>query len=231
MKKTCAIIVAAGKSTRMGQNKQLIPIAKTTVIEYCLNQFQNTDAINAIVVVTSPELIPVLHSLNFSKIHKIVVGGNTRQESVLHGLDAVPEDCEFIAIHDGARPFAAPTLINSIIASAQQVGAAVPVIPVTSTVKRIDSSGKITETVDRDCLRLVQTPQVFEKKRYRQAIDRAIADRIDLTDDCQLFERLNWPIAAVNGSEENIKLTTPADIALAQIIAKRMNEDENWNRI
>ena len=122
-------------------------------------------------------------------------------------------------------------MINSIIASAQQVGAAVPVIPVTSTVKRIDSSGKITETVDRDCLRLVQTPQVFEKKRYRQAIDRAIADRIDLTDDCQLFERLNWPIAAVNGSEENIKLTTPADIALAQIIAKRMNEDENWNRI
>lgn len=231
MKKTCAIIVAAGKSTRMGQNKQLIPLGNTTVIEYCIDQFQKTETIDAIVVVTSPELMPILHHLNFSKIHKIVAGGSTRQESVIRGLDAVPKDCEFIAIHDGARPFASPTLINTLIISAQKVGAAVPVIPVTSTVKKIDSSGKITGTVDRDCLRLVQTPQVFEKDRYRQALERAIVDRVDLTDDCQLFERLNWSIAAVDGSEENIKLTTPADIALAQMIAERMNEYENRNRI
>ena len=231
MKKTCAIIVAAGKSTRMGQNKQLIPLGSTTVIEYCINQFQKTDAIDAIVVVTSRELISVLHNLNFSKIHKIVTGGNTRQESVMHGLAAVPQDCEFIAIHDGARPFASSALIKRVITSAHEVGAAVPVIPITSTVKQIDSSGRIAETVDRDCLRLVQTPQIFEKNRYQQALDEAITDHVDLTDDCQLFERLGWAIATVDGSEENIKLTTPFDIALAQIIAKRMDEYENRNRI
>lgn len=230
-KHTCAIVVAAGRSTRMGQNKQRIPLGRLTVIERCLDQFQKAQTVDSIVIVTSVELMPVIRSLSCSKICAVIAGGDTRQESVLRGLRAVPQNCRYIAVHDGARPFASPALIDRVVRAAYDIGAAVPVIPVTSTVKQIDCSGKITGTIDREYLRLVQTPQVFERKRYQQALDRAIADRADLTDDCQLFERMGWPVAWVDGHEENIKLTTPADIALAQIIAQRMDEDENRNRV
>lgn len=230
-KHTCAIIVAAGRSTRMGRNKQMIPLGRMTVIERCLDQFQKSQTVDSIVVVTSAELLPIIRNLPFSKICAVIEGGNTRQESVLRGLRAVPQNCRYIAVHDGARPFTTPTLIDRVLHAAYDIGAAVPVIPVTSTVKRIDLSGRIIGTEDREYLRLVQTPQAFELEQYQRALDQAVAEHADLTDDCQLFERMGWPIAWVEGHEENIKLTTPTDIMLAQIIAQRRDDDENRNRL
>ncbi len=229
--RTCAIIVAAGRSTRMGQNKQLINIGNTTVIERCLQNFQNATTIDDIVVVTSAELCDYITKKVPAKVCAVIEGGATRQESVSRGLQAVPPSCQYIAIHDGARPFASPALIDRINMAAYKNGAAAPVIPVTSTVKLIDDTGKIIDTVDRDRLRLVQTPQCFDLEKYKPALKVAIEENADLTDDCQLFERQGWTTVWVEGREDNIKLTTPADIALAQIIAQRMDDDENRDRI
>ncbi len=229
--RTCAIIVAAGRSTRMGQNKQLINIGDTTVIDRCLQNFQNANTIDDIVVVTSPDLLAYIKEIAPPKVHAVIEGGATRQESVCRGLEAVPQNCRYLAIHDGARPFASPDLIDHVNRAAYENGAAAPVIPVTSTVKLIDDTGKIVDTVDRDRLRLVQTPQCFDREQYKTALSAALAENADLTDDCQLFERRGWTVVWVEGSECNIKLTTPVDIALAQIIGKRMDDDENRNRI
>lgn len=229
--RTCAIIVAAGRSTRMGQNKQLIKIGDTTVIGRCLQNFQKSQTVDDIVVVTSAELCDSISQEAPSKVCAVIEGGATRQESVSRGLQAVPPACRYIAIHDGARPFASPALIDRVNKAAHENGAAAPVIPVTSTVKLIDATGKIIDTVDRNRLRLVQTPQSFDLEQYRVALTAAIEENADLTDDCQLFERRQWAVVWVEGSENNIKLTTPADIALAQIIAQRMDDNENRDRI
>lgn len=217
---TCAILVAAGRSTRMGQNKLLLKLNGMPVLEYCIRQFQQAASIDSIVIVASPQLLPLVKSFSYSKIYAITEGGCSRQASVLCGLAAAPSETSHIAIHDGARPFASPDLIDSIVEQAHISGAAAPVIPITSTVKQVDCSGNITGTIDRERLKLVQTPQVFDLHRYHEALDCAIRENQDLTDDCQLFEQMGWPVTAVTGSEKNIKLTTPTDMIFAQIIAK-----------
>ncbi len=220
--KTCSIIVAAGKSTRMGTDKQRIAIGQKTVIERCLDNFQQAKHIDHIVVVTAKESIEYVTSIAPSKVCAVVEGGDSRQASVSLGLQAVPVDVEFVAIHDGARPFASPALIDALCECAYNSGAAVPVIPITSTVKQIHSNGTIISTIDRDCLRLVQTPQVFNMKQYQKAL--AHVDGMDYTDDCQLFEKLSIPVVWINGDERNIKITTPHDLLLAQLIEQRMDE-------
>lgn len=220
--KTCAIIVAAGKSTRMGTDKQRIMIGEKTVLEHCLDNFHAAKNIDYMVIVTSKELVTYVKSLNQPKVCCVTEGGNSRQKSVGIGLDMVPEDVEFIAIHDGARPFASPALIDTVCEYAYSSGAAVPIIPITSTVKQINGDGTIVSTVDRDCLRLVQTPQVFKLQPYREAL--SCSGDVDFTDDCQLFEKMNWAVTGVMGDEKNIKITTPDDLLLAQLIRQRMDE-------
>ena len=217
---TCVIVVAAGKSTRMGMDKQRITIGKKTVIERCLDNFQMASHIDSIVVVTSKESMAYISSIVPSKVCAVVEGGASRQMSVSLGLDWIPNNVEFIAIHDGARPFVSPVLIDAICECAYCTGAAVPVIPITSTVKQITPNGKIIATMDRECLRLVQTPQVFDLRQYKKAL--ANAKDMDFTDDCQLFEKMNLPVAWIAGDEKNIKITTPNDLLLAQLIEKGM---------
>lgn len=220
--KTCAIIVAAGKSTRMGIDKQRISIGQKTVIERCINNFQQSKYIDFIVIVTAQESIEYITSIATSKVFAVITGGASRQASVQLGIQAVPADTEFIAIHDGARPFASPVFIDTLCECAYRDGAAVPVIPITSTVKQIHANGTILSTIDREDLRLVQTPQVFDIQQYKQAL--AHANGMDYTDDCQLFEKMNMPVTWINGDERNIKITTPHDLLLAQLIEKRMDE-------
>ena len=220
--KTCAILVAAGKSTRMGTDKQRIHIGTKTVIEHCLDNFQAAKHIDSIVIVTGKDSVEYMTSIAPSKVWAVVEGGNSRQQSVILGLQAIPSDVIFIAVHDGARPFASPALIDEICECAYRFGAAVPVIPITSTVKVIDDCDRIVSTVDRDSLRLVQTPQIFNLQQYKQALADAVD--LDFTDDCQLFEKMNLPIVCVKGDEKNIKITTPDDLLLAQLIQQRMDE-------
>lgn len=221
-RKTCAIIVAAGKSTRMGTDKQRIVIGEKTVIEHCVDNFQAAKHIDHIIIVTSKESLAYMTAIAPSKVCCVTEGGDSRQKSVSIGIERIPEDVEFVAIHDGARPFASPALIDAICECAYGSGASVPVIPITSTVKRMDADGNVVSTVDRDALRLVQTPQVFHLQQYKDAL--ACAGNMDFTDDCQLFEKMNRTVTSIAGDEKNIKITTPDDLLLAQLIKQRMDE-------
>ncbi len=223
--KTVAVILAAGNSTRMGFPKQLAPLNGMPVLAHTLLQFENAPSVDGILLVARPEDFEVFSALceqhHITKFIGICPGGATRQQSAKNSLDALPADTELIAVHDGARPLCDPALIERVIAKAKESGAAAAAVPVKDTIKRVDENGRVTETVDRAALRQVQTPQVFRLSLYRDALAAAIKDGADLTDDCQLFERTGLPVTLVEGSDRNIKITTPADLAIAAILLKR----------
>lgn len=214
--KITAVIAAAGSGTRMGRgNKLLIPINGKTVIERTLEAFQKSGCINEIVLVTSPEGEIAKLARAFSKVSHIVCGGESRAESVKRGA-AFSGDCDFIAVHDGARPFVSPELIERIAACAEKSGAAVPCVPITDTLKKI-SGGKIEKTLDRSRIFGAQTPQIFRKDLLCRAYEEI---QFDVTDDSSAVEKIH-PVAYVEGDSENIKLTTKFDIIIAAEIAKK----------
>ncbi len=223
--KTVAVILAAGNSTRMGFPKQLALLDGMPVLAHTLLQFENAPSVDGILLVARPEDFDAFSALceqhHISKFIGLCPGGHTRQQSAKNSLDALPEDTGFIAVHDGARPLCDPALIERVIAKAKESGAAAAAVPVKDTIKRVNENGRVTETVDRAALRQVQTPQVFRLSSYREALAAAIKDGADLTDDCQLFERTGLPVTLVEGSDRNIKITTPADLAIAAILLKR----------
>ncbi len=221
---TCAVIVAAGQSRRMGIPKILYSVQNKTVIERCLENFESSKCIDSIVIVTSPQHLDEIKKFATSKVIAIGLGGQTRQDSVKNALSLLPNDCAFIAIHDAARPFTSPDLIDTVCKAAYRYGAAAPVIPVTSTVKQINADGNISSTIDRDQLRLVQTPQVFKLDEYVELLNSATTSGYDLTDDCQLWEMQGKTVYSVDGCFDNIKLTTPDDLVIADFIAQRMDE-------
>ena len=172
-------------------------------------------------VVTRPDLLVEVGRLcreyGLDKVKKVVAGGSERTNSVLAGLREVSPQAELIAIHDGARPLLPPQVLEETVAQAARTGAAAPALPVTDTIKRI-KDGVSTGTVDREDLRAVQTPQIFEAGLIRAALEKAIADGENLTDDCAAVERLGMPVTLTQGSRENIKITTPFDLLLGQAI-------------
>ena len=177
--------------------------------------------VDEIVVVTRPDLLVEVGRLckeyGLDKVKKVVAGGSERTNSVLAGLREVSPQAELIAIHDGARPLLPPQVLEETVAQAARTGAAAPALPVTDTIKRI-KDGVSTGTVDREDLRAVQTPQIFEAGLIRAALEKAIADGENLTDDCAAVERLGMPVTLTQGSRENIKITTPFDLLLGQAI-------------
>lgn len=225
---TSAIIVAAGSGSRMNcaENKQLIEINGTPVIAHTISAFQNAETVDEIVVVASEAILDTVKRIvtdyEFSKVTNVVVGGSTRQKSVLCGINAVNENTDYIAIHDGARPFTTSQLINLVNNTAYENNAAAPGIKVTSTVKVIDKNNFIKKTVDRDDLRLIQTPQTFNYKKYKTLLFSAMANNKEFTDDCQLFEDKNIKIAFVDGESTNIKITTDDDLIFANAITDKL---------
>lgn len=217
-----AVIVAAGRASRMGGiDKILCPMANEPLILHTLRPFQASEAVDEIVIVTREDLMVEIGALcsgrGFSKVKRIVKGGDTRTESVQAGLREVDKAAAIIAIHDGARPFLSAELIERTIKTARERGAAAPAIPVKDTIKRA-VDGVVTETPDRSQLFAVQTPQVFDADLIRGAVAKAIEDGVTLTDDCAAVERLGFPVCLTEGSEENIKITTPADLRLGEAI-------------
>ncbi len=164
--KTVAVILAAGNSTRMGFPKQLAVLNGLPVLARTLLNFQNTDAVDGILLVARPEHFDPFSELckqhRITKLIGLCPGGDTRQQSAQNSIKALPEDTDFIAVHDGARPLATPTLIERVITAAKKSGAAAAAVPVKDTIKRVDAADRVTETVDRAALRQVQTPQVFK---------------------------------------------------------------------
>ena len=216
-----AVVVAAGSSTRMGMDKLMLPLDETPVIVYTLRAAQAAPSVGEIILVTREDLIVPMSQLcqdyAISKVTKVVRGGASRTQSVRLGTLEVSGDAQVIAIHDGARPFVSAEVIERVVAQAMETGAAAPALPVKDTIK-VAHDGVVESTPDRACLFAVQTPQVFESSLIKAALQKALDDGLELTDDCAAVERLGMKVALTRGDERNIKLTTPEDLAVAQAI-------------
>lgn len=221
-----AVIVAAGNSTRMGEDKILISLEEEPVIVHSIRALQLSPWISEIVVVTRQDLIVLVAQLckdfGFDKVTKVVAGGASRLHSVRIGTLEFTSDPVLIAIHDGARPFVSLEVIETVVRKASECGAAAPSIALNDTIKQV-KDGFVENTVDRETLRAVQTPQVFEADFLRAALQKALEDGAQVTDDCSVVERLGMRVALVQGDPFNIKLTTQADLILARgILQERL---------
>jgi len=211
----------------MGEDKLFLPLGEVPVLVRALRALESCPEICEIVVVTRPDLIVPVGQLcrdaALEKVTKVVVGGETRTESVLAGVREVSADVEIIAIHDAARPLVTAELVSRTIRAARTYGAAAPAVPVKDTVK-VAAGGVVESTPDRATLFAVQTPQVFEHGLIKAALDKAVQDGAALTDDCAAVERLGGRVKLTEGSYENLKLTTPEDLGTAEAILERRGE-------
>ena len=219
-----AVVVAAGNATRMGhsQGKQFISLCGIPLLARTLLAFDSAQLIDEVIVVARQDDIlqisDMVNDYEIQKVNHIVKGGETRQQSVICGLKELNPLTDYIAIHDGARPMILPHTIDLTIRMAMEHRAAAAGVRVKDTLKIVDEKGFIISTPLRSSLWSVQTPQVFEMQVYKAAIEAARIDHVDLTDDCQLVERLNIPVFMVEGDYSNIKITTPEDIYIAEAI-------------
>lgn len=217
------LIPAAGTGSRMGcsGNKQYLALADRPILAHTLLLFENHRAVDHILVISPREEIAfcrneVVERYGFKKVRQVVAGGAERQDSVRNGLLACNAGAEdIILIHDGVRPFLPAEKIDRVIAVAGEVGGGVVGVPVKDTIKEVEG-GRIAATPDRRRLWQAQTPQAFPYRIIREAHDAAWRQNFRGTDDASLVERLGWPVAMVEGSYRNIKITTPEDLVLAR---------------
>ena len=218
---TYLIAVAGGKGLRMGGDipKQFLPIKGKPVLMRTLEAFHNYDAaIHLIVVLPVDQQAYWKHLCEeyaFTLPHRIANGGETRFHSVKNGLALVEEEDALVGVHDGVRPFVLPAVIAECYRVAAQKGAAIPVVDVVETVRRVSEDGT-SETVPRDRYKLVQTPQVFQASLLKQAYAQPYTSAF--TDDASVVEAFGHRIELVRGNRENIKLTTPFDLKLAEML-------------
>lgn len=222
-----AVVVAAGNSTRMGEDKLLLELGGVPVLARTLCALDHCAAIDEIVLVARTETAEAFAALRsryaIHKLSRIVLGGATRTESALAGVSECAKDTGVICVHDGARCLVTPEIVEDAVHTAALHFAAAPAIPVKDTVKRAEN-GVVTETPAREELFAVQTPQAFRADLIKAALTRAVAQGLSFTDDCAAVEALGVPVHLSRGSEENIKLTTPADLAVAATILRRRGE-------
>jgi 2-C-methyl-D-erythritol 4-phosphate cytidylyltransferase len=214
-----AIIVAAGRGERMGAGrpKAFLELAGEPLVSRAASAFDAAPSVTGIVAVVPPsELAPARALLAaIGKLRAVVAGGERRQDSVREGLRQVPQGfAGVVLVHDAARPLVDVALIESVVTAAAETGAALPVIPLVDTVKRI-RGGRVVETLDRAELAAAQTPQGFRIEILTAAYERAYREELTVTDEAMAVERLGHPVAAVAGSADNRKLTTPEDLAWA----------------
>ena len=220
-----ALVAAAGSSSRMGGvNKLLEPLGGVPVLVRTLMALQQAPQIDEIVIATREEDLVEISGLcrtyGITKCTKVIRGGETRAHSVLLAAMEASADVKLLAVQDGARPLVTPELIECVIDAARRCGAAAPAIPVKDTIKEVRDGGAVERTVDRSSLRAVQTPQVFDASLLKAALQDAVENRITITDDCSAVERLGKVVFLVDGEEENLKITTPVDLILAEAILR-----------
>lgn len=225
--KTLAIIPSAGIGRRMGnRRKNYLTILGRPVLAHTLSAFEASPLIDAVVLVAAKEDIEyctseVVRKYAFRKVLSVVAGGTERQDSVRNGLEAAPAGYGMIAVHDGARPLVTGAIIDAAVRAARDAGAAIAAVPSKDTVKEV-SAGFVRRTIPREALVMVQTPQAFRRDILEEAIRRAYAEGYTGTDEGSLVERTGQPVAVVEGSYENIKMTTPEDLLFAEcILGKR----------
>ena len=219
-----AIIVAAGSGTRFNSEKpkQFVELAGKPLIAHSIERFEAAGSIDSIVLVFADEWIDqfslLIEDYNFHKVTKFVPGGATRAGSVRNGLDAIPAETKIVAVHDGARPLVTPDEIDATVSKAAEFGAACLVARVTDTIKAIRGL-EIAATLDRNQLRRALTPQAFRTELLRKAFEAAGLSEA-VTDECYLVEKLGHPIAIVDGSPRNIKITQSEDLIFAEALLK-----------
>ena len=212
-----AVIVAAGSSRRMGGvDKLAAPLAGRPLLAHTVLAFAEHAQVQALVVAVSESNQTEVEALleDVAPEVRVVRGGARRRDSVRAGLGVLPR-CEYVVVHDGARPLVTAELIDAVLAGAREKEAAICAVPVADTVKQVDNYGFARRTLDREGLWLAQTPQAF---RLELLLRAHAASAEDVTDDAQLVERLGLPVRIVAGSTRNIKVTTPADLALAEAL-------------
>ncbi|MBE6546449.1 MAG: 2-C-methyl-D-erythritol 4-phosphate cytidylyltransferase [Ruminococcaceae bacterium] len=231
---TSAIIAAAGLSERFGgeTTKQMTQLCGDPVLVHTVRAYQMTECIHEIIIVARRHEIPTWERLcreySFDKVTKIIQGGETRQMSVMKGLDAVHEKSKYVAIADGARCLTTPDQIEVVCRTAYKYKAATAAHRATDTVKIADSKGFIDSTADRNTVWLAQTPQVFKTKLYRAAAYTAFKKGFEATDDNSLVEFIKHPVRLVECGAQNIKITTRDELCIAEAILadrKRLEEE------
>lgn len=219
-----AVIVAAGTASRMGGiDKVMAPLGGEPMIQRTVRAFQECDAIKEIVIVTREDLITQITSIcgKYDKVTAVVAGGKDRAASVRNGLNALSSKVKLAAVQDGARPLITQTVIDRTVRAAHTYGAAAPAIPVKDTIKVV-AGGIVTTTPDRNTLKAIQTPQVFDIDLLKGALKKAAQENTPITDDCSAVELLGFKVKIVEGDERNIKVTTPMDLKIAEMLLEEM---------
>ena len=213
------IVAAAGSSVRMGQNKQFLPLAGIPVLARTLIRLQKSRAVSSVILVVRAEDLFAAQNLadryGIGKLTDIVSGSKTRQESVMKGIERLPQTADKVLIHDGARPLVSEEIIEAVAAALNEYPAVTCAVAVKDTVKQVDENGMVTATPDRKTLAAVQTPQGVWVKEYREAAAKA-GDLSAFTDDTSLMEAAGFAVKTVPGSYTNIKITTAEDIIIAE---------------
>jgi 2-C-methyl-D-erythritol 4-phosphate cytidylyltransferase len=225
--RVAAIIAAAGRSERMqGVDKIFTPLGNRPVLARTVYPFECNPVVDRIVIVLNPDRIAAGERLaayeKWRKVTDIVPGGDRRQDSVMKALDRLVDDVTWVVIHDGARPLVRLAQIDDGIAAAQETGAAICAVPVTDTIKQVSAAGFVECTLQREKLFAVQTPQVFRYDLIRRAYD--ISAETSVTDDASLVEKLGVVVKLFPGSYGNIKITTPENLATAEMLWRRSGD-------
>jgi len=224
-----AIIPAAGIGARMGSDKakQFIDLCGRPMLAVTLSRFQECNLVDKIVVVVSEDDVDycnreIVNRYKQSKVYKVVIGGKRRQDSVRKGLEAVGDLCRWVLIHDGVRPLVTTGLIEKVIKASKKYQAVATGIPVKETVKELDAQNNVKISIDRSCLWLIQTPQIFRFADINLAHQKAIKNGWEeATDDAFLIEKMGIPVKIIEGEENNIKVTTPRDLDIARFLISK----------
>ena len=223
--KVCTLIPAAGKGRRMAHSlkKPYLKLAKKPILAHTIQRFEQNAAVDAIFVIVDKTDFSecrktVLQPYAFTKVQELVAGGETRQSSVYNGLCALSADVDFVIVHDGVRPFVTDETVSDCLTAADEYGAAVAAVPVKDTIKLANENCFIAETPKRERLWAVQTPQVFRKSLLEAAHQTARERQLTGTDDAALVEQLGFPVKLVKGTYANLKITTPVDLRVAEVL-------------
>lgn len=226
--KVVALVPAAGRGSRMcsKESKPYLALAGKPILAHTLSELEKCSLIDeTVLIVAESEIgyarVSIVEVFQFKKVSKIVAGGLKRQDSVWEGLKALKNDGDVVMVHDGVRPFVSQEILEKSIDETTHYGATVVAVPAKDTVKLVSKRGEVLETLDRSKVWAIQTPQTFKREILQRAYEEAFKDGFYGTDDASLVEELGVGVKIVPGSYENIKITTPEDLALGEAILKR----------
>ncbi|MGB3364544.1 MAG: 2-C-methyl-D-erythritol 4-phosphate cytidylyltransferase [Thermodesulfobacteriota bacterium] len=228
--KAAVIITAGGLGKRFGEGidklpKQFIPLSNKPIIAHSIQAFESSDFIKEIILVVPDNWIEytkaqIVDQFDIKKVSKVIAGGAQRQDSVRKGLSSLLTKPDIVAVHDGVRPFITVDIIEEVITEAANSGGAIAAIPATDTIKQSSSEHIIEKTVARNKIWFAQTPQAFKHEILLEAFEKASEEGYLGTDEAELVERIGREVKLVLGSKNNMKITTPEDLELGELIIK-----------